>query len=106
MTKNRRVEEIEIDMSKTPDRQFWDRFWLDKHGNFVVWQKPNIYLIVWFVSFLIYQLFHAPAIRVPFSWIAFGAIIIWSILEMKSGVNYFRRFMGLLVFLLVILIKF
>lgn len=106
MTKNKPVDEIEIDMSKSPERDFWDKFWHDKRGNLVVWQTPNIYLKIWFVAFVISELFHSPLIRKPFGWVAFIAILVWSALEMKGGVNNFRKALGLLVFLLAILLKF
>ena len=108
MTNKPKIEEIEIDMAQKPLNQhgFWDRFWHDSRGNFVVWQKPNAYLMTWFVTFLISEFFHSPVIRIPFGWIAFGAIIVWSILEISKGVNNFRKFLGLLIFLFAILTKF
>jgi hypothetical protein len=74
-----------------------DNFWKDKNGRIVIIQKPNLLLISWFVSFLITKLpISAPALNL-FSAFSFGAIFVWAWLEIFSGVNIFRKLLGLAV---------
>lgn len=82
---------------------FWDKFWRDEYGRDVIWQKPNAFLITWFVTtffswFLPYNLLKRGLLLVSLI-----SIIIWSLLEMYSGVNRFRRLLGLLVFVVVVI---
>ena len=82
---------------------FWDKFWRDEYGRDVIWQKPNVYLITWLVStgltwFLPYNILKRALLL-----ISLVSIIIWSLLEMYSGVNRFRRLLGLLVFIIVVI---
>jgi hypothetical protein len=109
MNKKADVEEVEIDMSKpAPNKRkvTSDTFWHDKDGNLVIMQMPNKFLIGWFGFFLLSELIHTQPFRIILSWIAFALIITWAILEMRSGVNYFRKSLGLLIFLFAILTKF
>lgn len=87
-------------MSKT--KSFSQKFWEDKHGRVVVWQKPNIWLITWFVT-LVLSWFSPSGwpLRVM-STVSLLALIIWAVLEMFTGVNYFRRTVGLLVLLIIL----
>lgn len=102
------IDTIEIDMDQ-PDphpRTFSDKFWHDKDGNFAVIQRPNRLIIIWFVTFMISELFHEKYIRLPFGWFAFVILVIWSLSEAFSGVNYFRRSLGVLVFAVAVLTRF
>lgn len=77
-------------------QSLWDRIWKDKEGNVVIWQMPNWPLWVW-VGFTLLSLFFSGSVADIFSWIASAALIVWSLMEIFKGVNYFRRAMGLLV---------
>ena len=80
----------------------WDKIWRDKHGRIVVWQTPNALLIAWAVLTTI-SLFFNGTTSSAFSWLGNAALLIWSLLELFKGVNYFRRIMGLAVLTLAIL---
>jgi len=81
------------------ERTFWDKTWRNEEGEIVISQWPNIWLIGWaavnFVSIV------APSrdISKITWWIGFVFIMIWALLEMFQGANYFRRTLGLIVFL-------
>lgn len=82
-------------------RTFSDKFWLDRHGRFVVWQKPNALLITWFVTFLLTIVYpNDDFLERGLSFISGLAIFIWAVLELFRGANYFRRSLGLGVLLL------
>lgn len=87
-------------------RNLWDRTWKDKRGNITLWQMPNAFLIIWAVlTFL--SLLVSGRLADIFSWTGSAALIVWALLEIFKGVNYFRRALGLLVlvFAIVSLIK-
>jgi hypothetical protein len=83
-------------------QSFSDKFWHDKHGNFVVWQKPNIFLWIWIVALVVSIVMSSNSFSRDLSWLGGIAIIIWAVLELVRGVNYFRRLLGLSVLLLII----
>ena len=76
--------------------QLWDKFWRDKQGNYVIWQWPNIWLIGWALATLV-SLVTVGKLSDVFSVIGTALLIIWSLLELFLGVNYFRRTLGLVV---------
>lgn len=84
----------------------WDRIWYDKKGNLVVWQRPNVWLIGWAVLTVLSLMFSGRVADI-FTWIASAALIIWSLLEVTKGVNWFRRALGavVLIYAIMTLIK-
>lgn len=107
--KDKNIEEVEIDMSKpaaTKNAAGPDSFWHDKDGNFVVVQAPNKLIIVWFITFILSELIHVQPIKFILSWGAFIMLVIWAIREIREGANYFRKSLGVLVFLLALLTRF
>lgn len=84
---------------------WWDKFWKDKHGEVVVYQHPNIWLIGWVVLAFV-SLFVNEKLADILWHISLGVLAIWALLEIFKGVNYFRRTMGVVVLLLVVLAAF
>lgn len=87
-------------------KSFSYRFWHDKHGNFVVWQKPNVFLWIWIIALVLAIVFGHNVITKWLGIIGGISIIIWAALEVGWGVNYFRRTLGALVLLLIIVSRF
>jgi len=87
-------------------QDLWDKFWKDKDGNYAIFRRPNALLIAWVVLTL-GSLFapHGIAENV-FWWASLAVLAAWSLLEIFKGVNYFRRVLGVLVLVLVILAAF
>jgi hypothetical protein len=103
------IEEVEIDMSQpAPNKRKVnsDNFWHDRDGNFVVLQMPNKLIAAWFVTFVLSEVIHAQPLKFVLSWSAFIMLVVWSVREMRDGVNYFRKSLGVLVFLLALLTRF
>jgi len=67
----------------------------------VIAQKPNIPLIVWFLSMVLARVLPSQSARTVFSQVATLSISIWALLELLWGVNYFRRGLGLVVLIVV-----
>jgi hypothetical protein len=83
--------------------QFLD-FFKDKQGRIVLFQAPNSPLICWFILVILdfFWSSNQPKIHYLFHMLRFGFIFTWAWLEITSGVNYFRRALGLLVLILAI----
>lgn len=84
----------------------WDKFWRDDEGNVVIWQFPNAWLIGWVVATFISLFFNGRTADV-LTTIGSVSLIVWSVLEVWRGADYFRRLLGLvvLVFSIASLIK-
>jgi hypothetical protein len=80
----------------------WHRTWYDNRENIVIWQMPNIWLIGWAVLTVISLLLNGKMADV-FSWAASVLLIVWALLEIFRGANYFRRALGLLVLVFAIM---
>jgi hypothetical protein len=74
----------------------WDKTWKDRRGKVMMWQTPNAWLISW-AGFTVVSLFFNGRVADVFSWAASAALIIWSLLEISSGINYYRRLLGIAV---------
>lgn len=79
-------------------RSLWDKIWKDKHGRVVIWQTPNPLLLGWVVLTTV-SLFFTGRIADALSSLGSVSLIVWSLLEIFRGINYFRRALGLLVIL-------
>lgn len=74
--------------------------WLfrDKHGKMVIVQKPNAPAVIAFVAFAVRALTH-DKISHAADLVFFGTAFVWAWLELTQGVNGFRRILGGLVLL-------
>lgn len=70
---------------------------MDKSGKIVIAQKPNLPLIVWVIARLMLLLPIPLLVNKLLSLIAFGSLFTWAWLEIFSGVNLFRRILGIIV---------
>lgn len=77
-------------------KRFIRWFFWDKQKNFVIFQVPNAALVLWFVCFLVGSLLEGPALSVV-RVVGSLSLGYWSYLEVTSGVNGFRRLLGLVV---------
>jgi hypothetical protein len=73
------------------------KFFTDKHGKVVIWQTPNAPLVIWFVCVLAGRVTDG-LLHTLLSVAGTAAILVWALLELFDGVNYFRRMLGLVVF--------
>lgn len=87
------------------DQDLWDKFWKDKYGNIVVWQRPNTLLIAWVILTLISLFLTGVASDVVW-WLALADLAVWSLLQIVRGVNYLYRLIGLIVLLLIVMAVF
>ena len=84
---------------------FWNKFWKEKDGHIVIWQWPNIWLIGWGVLTFISLVLSGTNSKV-FMWGGEALLLVWCLLEIFKGVNYFRRLLGVLVLIYLIITLF
>ena len=83
-------------------RGLWDKIWKDRGGRVVIFQMPNVPLVVWAVLSVISFLSSSNKVATVFWWLSIATLAIWSLLEIFRGVNYFRRALGVFVLLVVV----
>lgn len=77
----------------------WDKIWKDKNGQVVLWQSPNFLLYGWAVFAVLDRLLHGIHLSNGLGFLATIFLLIWALLELISGVNYFRRGLGAIIFI-------
>lgn len=82
-----------------------DKIFRDSNGKIVIAQVPNLPLIVWVLTSLLSLIFTTGKINTVFSLLANGYLFTWGWIELFQGVNYFRRGLGLAVFIGMIALK-
>jgi hypothetical protein len=82
-----------------------DKTFRDDEGNIVIAQMPNLPLIVWIVTSLLTLVFTSGKINTLLDLVAYGSLFTWAWLELFQGVNYFRRTLGLVVLVGLIVLK-
>lgn len=78
----------------------------DRDGKVVITQKPNLPIIVWFVSVVINKFLSGGVVSQFVSTIGTTAIAVWATLEIISGVNLFRRILGTVVLCIIVVSRF
>jgi hypothetical protein len=78
-----------------------NRFFFDSKGTFVLLQWPNIPLTIWLTCTLISR-FTIETTQIVSTFIGTMSLVVWSLLEITTGVNYFRRFLGSGILLYII----
>ena len=75
-----------------------------RDGQIVFGQRPNLPIIVWFVTFVVLRL--PLTLNTQFeqviSLVSFGALFTWAWLELFDGVNLYRRILGGVVLVVII----
>ena len=78
-------------------------FLKDKNGKVVLWQFPNALLFAWIFFAVVALVFQSVVpIKHGFDRLASAVLFAWSYQEITTGVNYFRRTLGLVVMGLVV----
>lgn len=78
------------------------RFCTDKNGNIVLFQSPNIPLTVWVVCTLFVFFFKDYKVSSGISFVGSAFLLTWAYLEITTGANPFRRLLGAVVLVAII----
>ncbi|WGV28979.1 hypothetical protein [Halotia branconii] len=87
------------------ENTLFDKIFRDSDGKIVIAQMPNPPLILWIVASLLTLVFTSGKINVVLDVLANGSLFTWAWLELFQGVNYFRRALGLAVFIGIFIFK-
>lgn len=88
---NRTSEKLE-----TRQITLFDRFFRDREGNIVIAQPPNLPILVGLAAAFLQFMLPPGKIHATAELVAFGAGFTWAWQELFEGVNYFRRSLGLI----------
>jgi hypothetical protein len=80
----------------------FDKTFRDSEGNITIAQPPNLPLLVWLGATLLKLLLTKDSIYLALDTIAFGALFTWAWEELFQGVNYFRRALGAIVLISIV----
>ena len=81
----------------------FDRLFRDAAGQIVIWQPPNLPIVIWVSATLLKLVFQTGQVKIGLDILAFSSLIYWSFLEITQGVNYFRRDLGVVVLIALII---
>ena len=87
---NRDLEKFE-----TKEPTLFDRIFRDPEGKIVIFQMPNLPILVGSTAALLQSVLPGGEIQTVSSLVACGALFTWAWQELFEGVNYFRRSLGL-----------
>jgi len=73
-------------------------FFRDKKGRLVLFQFPNLSLLVFAIASLLARIVTSVGVGQVLKVISLSAIYTWALLEIFTGATYFRRLLGLVVF--------
>lgn len=83
-------------MATSIKRKFLDIF-RDPKGRIVIWQSPNLLLLVWIACKVLVFAINNNDLDAGFSHLGSASLFAWAYLEVSSGVNTFRKILGLIV---------
>ena len=78
-------------------------FFKDKNGQFVIWQSPNIPIYGWIAFKLLSMLVASGYLKTGFENLSSAALFTWAYLEVYSGMSYFRRLLGVVVLVSIVI---
>lgn len=84
---------------------FWDKFWRDRRGKVVIYQTPNRYLIGWAILAAV-SLFTNGTLANVLWYLSLALLAVWAALEIWQGANYFRRCLGAVMAILIVVMLF
>ncbi len=96
------IKELQLNMM---ENTFINKTFRDSNGEIVLAQMPNPPLIVWIVASTLALVFTEGKINTVLDVLANGSLFTWAWMELFQGVNYFRRALGLAVFIGIIASK-
>jgi len=93
MKKNNRLQKV--------PKLYRNRLFYDQQNQLVLIQWPNIPLLIWLIGTIVVRLTTGTT-QLLLSTVATTSLTIWAVLEMISGVNYFRKCLGIVIFMYII----
>ena len=82
------------------------KFFKDKDGHIAMWQFPNIPLIGWLVFMIVAMLVNYGRWHNDAEFLSAALLYTWAYLEIRSGVSWFRRVLGGVVLIYIVVSHF
>jgi hypothetical protein len=82
-----------------------DKLFKDSSGKIVIAQMPNLPIIIWAVLSLLKIVYKTGRINIGLDILASVSLSVWAVQELFQGVNYFRRGLGAIVLIGLIISK-
>ncbi|PZU93571.1 MAG: hypothetical protein DCF32_23225 [Leptolyngbya sp.] len=83
----------------------FDRIFRDGEGNIVIGQPPNLLILVAVGATVLQTVLSAGTFQATAELVAFGAWFAWAWQELFEGVNYFRRALGLVALIGLLVLR-
>jgi hypothetical protein len=83
----------------------FDKLFKDSSGKIVIAQMPNLPIIIWAVLSLLKIVYKTGRINLGLDILASVSLFVWGVQELLQGVNYFRRGLGAIVLIGLIISK-
>ncbi len=81
----------------------FDRLFRDGTGEIIIGQPPNLPILIWLSATLLKFVVKNGQVKLGLDLLAFSSLLYWSFLEITQGVNYFRRDLGVVVLIALII---
>lgn len=75
----------------------------NKDNQIVVWQSPNLVLSGWFAFLVLAYFATAGILKIGLMDLSTACLFAWSYLEITQGASYFRRLLGTIVILNIVI---
>jgi hypothetical protein len=79
------------------------RLFRDGTGEIIIAQPPNLPILIWGLAMLLKLVFKTGQVKLALDLLSFSSLFYWSFLEITQGVNYFRRDLGVIVLIALII---
>ena len=86
----------DLEKQNAKEPTLFDRIFRDSEGNIVIAQMPNLPLLVGLAATLLHFVLPISNVQTTSGLVGFGALFTWAWQELFEGVNYFRRSLGLI----------
>jgi hypothetical protein len=79
-----------------------ENFFRNDQNRLVIWQRPNLPLVGWFLFLMAARNLEASFLKAGFEFLSSAMLFTWSYLEITQGDSYFRRLLGLTVMVILV----
>lgn len=79
------------------------KFFKDKDGKWAIIAFPNVLLAAWIAIIIITKFIPKNNLHISLSLLGSAVLFAWAYLELTEGTSYFRRVLGAVILLVVII---
>ncbi|MFA5135737.1 MAG: hypothetical protein WC505_08215 [Patescibacteria group bacterium] len=78
-------------------------FFKDRHGKWAVVQFPNTLLLTWLMLIVIGVFVHDNSLKTSVDQLKNTVLFAWAYLEFAKGISYFRRVLGGVIMIMIVI---